>query len=295
MTTETGPQGLSLRLAMPPRMTGLATGILASALGISREEAADRLQTGMVADGLSVEAARSLRALLSAAGIAVRTETTPARVNLSIQLAVWADGTRAARRLARALDGDADDVGDRLSRPGGMIFTDLDRDAADRLRGVTGRVRGTVVTLSDPATALYDLYLTRPLSDDESARLDDAMQLAGATGDALTGAVAAGLPKALCGVLTGRLAGLDLLAMDQAFQRFDLVLTGTNGWVTRDLADFLTARTHQPRARFEALSPEATMTLDLGLTGALARRFCADYAAIGLFVRPVLSGRAGSR
>jgi len=287
---------LCLRVVAPPRLRSLAVDVLATNLGIDRSEAGLRLDTGMAADRLSADAAQRLRSILSAAGLAVTVADarSPARTSLSVQLSVWADAPRVVRRLAMLLDRDAAGIAASIARPGGLVFPDLTSAEHTRLVALLGRVRGTVLTSSDPETALFDVHVTRRLSADEDHLLRTTLAMAGCREDALTGAVATGLSRDLCDRILSRLAHLGLLSVDQCFQRFDLLLTGTSGWVTRDLGDFLAARTQQPRARFETLSAGSPVKLDLGLTAKVARQFCADYAAIGLFVRPVLSGRSGN-
>jgi len=271
-------------------------GVLATGLGIDRSEAGARLDSGIVADNLQADDAVRLRSILSAAGLAatVADARSPSRKSLSIQLSVWADSARVVRRLAKVLDRDPAEVAARIVRPGGLVFTDLAPAEHARLSALAGRVRGTVLCTSDPDTALFDIYATRKLDHAETQLLDSTLDMAGCRQDNLTGAIAAGLTVDLCNRILSRLPGMGLRCIDQSFARFDLLLTGTSGWVTRDLCDFLAARTQQPRARFQSLSPASPVKLDLGLTARVARQFCADYAAIGLFVRPVLSTRAGN-
>lgn len=277
-------------------MRGLALDVLSCSLGLDRSEVAARLDHGIAGNDIPADMADRLRAVLDAAGCpAVSGRDAAAAVtDLSVQLAVWADPARVARRLASCLGRDEADIAADLARPGGMVLGGLSSAELTQMEALIGPVRGTVLTASDPATALYDVFASRPAGAASDDRLSPFLRLLGAAEDPLTGAIAANLSQRQCRYLMARLPDLGLLPLDQSFQRFDLRLTGTTGWVTRDLADFLAARTQQPRARFETLLPEAPVTLDLGLTRTVARQFCADYAAIGLFVRPVLSGRVGN-
>lgn len=106
----------------------------------------------------------------------------------------------------------------------------------------------------------------------------------------LTGAIAEGLSQRLSQKAAAELAGDGLITVNRAFQRFELHLIGVTGWVVQELADFLALRTGQPRARFEVISPAEPIVLDTALTHGVARQFCADYAAIGLFTRLHLRG-----
>lgn len=283
----------ALRLTGTLRAPVLAHSAIAATLGLSPTEAARRIESGQLADGLSASRATRLQTVLSVLGLPVRIDNgaVEQRTDLSAQLSVWADGPRVAARLARILRLDPADVTVALAQPGGLVFPDLPPAAADRVGALLRRTRGLVVLASDTATARHDIHLGRPLTQGEADRLSETLRLIGTEADLLTGAVAMNLSRRHRDLLLARLPDLGLLAIDRSFQRFDLLLTGTTGWVTRELADFLTTRTHQPRARFETISPAAPLTLDLALTLPVARQFCADYAAIGLFVRPILSGR----
>lgn len=212
-------------------------------------------------------------------------------IDVSVQLAVWAEVEGMSARLSHLLRSDPSDVARELGQSGGLIHEGLDGDSALRIAARLRQLPGLIVTLSDRATALYDIYLTRPLFDIEATRLNAMTGLIGTLPDALTEAVATGLDRRNRDVLLSRLPDLGLVAIDRAFQRFDLILTGATGWTTPELADFLVARTQRPRAAFETLSPDLPVKLDLGLRSNVARQFCADYAAIGLMVRPVLSSR----
>lgn len=295
---------VDLHLTAVPEGTFLFLPALSSLLGIDIDNlgAAVARGPGVIATDVPANLARRVARLAAVLNIPLRLVPSgaahraapPQRIDLSVQLSVWADAQRVSARVARMLGLAPQPVAFALSRPGGMILPDQDPDVAIRHFAVLQRIRGLVIASSDPETAQYDLHLTRPLAASDQARLDACLRHVGAREDALTGAVASGLTRALRDHVLTRLPDLGLLAIDRRFQRFDLHLTGTCGWVTRDLADFLVSRTQQPRARFETLSPAAPVTLDLGLRDVVARQFCSDYAAIGLFVRPVLAGRAGN-
>jgi hypothetical protein len=272
----------------------LAAPVLSQHLGIPQDEALARLANApsRLAAGLSPQRAERLAAILATLGLSVSLEVARSSCfDLSAQLAVWADAEKIAARLSPIVDRPPQDVARALGNCGGLILEGLDADTATTLSAHLGRLRGLVVTLSDRATALYDIYATRPLFDQEASRLAAVSSLLGTRRDGLTDAVATGLDRRNLDQLMSRLPDLDLIALDRAFQRFDLVLTGVTGWTDAQLADFLAARTHKPRAAFEMLSPSEPVKLDLGLKLHVARQFCADYAAIGLMVRPILSTR----
>lgn len=265
-----------------------ALGILSEQLGLS----ADMLPRKAPFE-LDVHAplgsARRLTAMLSALGLKVRLDETPpdAPVAMAIRPEIWASRDDLVAPLSAQIDMRPDAVATALSQPGGLILTGLSPTEAERLRRTLRRIRGLAVSLSDPATATYDLFALTP----PPAALLRHLRLLGQLGDPLTGALAAGLDQRLCRHLTKRFDMGGLLFLDRAFQRFDILLTGTGRWVSTELADFLTGRTALPRARFETISPDTPIRIELGLTRTAARHFHADYAALGLETRLVLSGR----
>lgn len=212
-------------------------------------------------------------------------------IDLCLQIAVWADAAKTARRVARVIGGDAETLRARLNHPCGILIEAMPAERAGALCARLEGVKGVIVTQSDPAAARYDIHATRPLAPEEEAQLAAIRRLIGARPDPFTEAVAADLDRANRDALLQRLPDCGLLAIDRRFQRFDLLLTGVTGWTTVQLADFLVARTQKPRTAFEQLCPTAPVTLDIGLRADVARQFCADYATLGLLVRPVLSPR----
>jgi hypothetical protein len=297
-STTTGSARFSLHLAAPALVPALAAPVLASHLGITESLAFRRLshRPGPIARGLGQEAAQRLFSVLSALGL--RLHLLPdgdrtAQFDVSVQLSVWADSRRAVARLAAVLSRDPADIAQALVRPGGLILPELSQPQLRALRDRLEPIRGLILLCSDREGGMSDLFATRPLAPDQHARLTEMLRMIGARPDRLTGACAAGLAPVMRDHLLTRLPDLGLIALDRGLQRFDLYLTGVTGWVTKDLADFLATRTGQPRARFEVISPADPVLLDSGLTHAVLRQFCADYAAIGLSTRPLLRGLTG--
>lgn len=297
-STTTGTARFSIDLAAPAMVPALASPVLASHLGITESLAFRRLSmgSGPIARGLDPQAAQRLFSVLSALGLQLHLRPDgdrTAQFDLSVQLSVWADSRRVVARLAAALSRDPADIAQALVRPGGLILPDLNQQQLRELQDRLGSIRGLILLRADREGALSDLFATRPLAPAQHMRLTEILRMIGARPDRLTGACAAGLGSAMRDHLMSRLPDLGLIALDRALQRFDLYLTGVTGWVTKDLADFLATRTGQPRARFEVISAADPVLLDSGLTHAVLRQFCADYAAIGLSARPLLRGLTG--
>lgn len=295
MTKATGTdKGHSIILTAARGRQDLAAATLSRHLGIPVPDALVRLSStpSVLAADLQLGRADHLATLLGLLGFGVRIgshKTQP--IDLCAHLKVWADPERTARKAASALSMDAADLRAAFRQTGCIVVEGLDQADAGAMAAQLRNVRGLVVTLSERSTALYDLFPTRTLHKEEEVELDALAALLGVTRDPLTDAVIAGLERRSRDLMLARLPHLGLRAIDRAFQRFDLVLTGATGWTSADLADFLVGRTQRSRAAFEQLSPAAPVTLDLALDGPVARQFCADYAAIGLLVRPILSTR----
>lgn len=272
----------------------VASIILAKELDISVAEATDRLLSvsGPVSAPLARQKADKLRAVLSTLGVRLDIHPTiqDGAVDLFLQTTIWSDVARVTSRVARIIGGSVSDHMSQLGGPTGLLLPGLPSTAASRIEAQLRRIDGLLIHRIDRRLATLDLFASRDLSAHETSRLVDLRSKYGLAGDPISGAVLAGLGHGICARIMAALDDLDLIAVPRSVQRFDLYLTGYSGWLTKDLADFLAARTGQPRARFELMSPSDPVRLDVALSYAHARRFCADYAAIGLYVRLLLRG-----
>lgn len=207
--------------------------------------------------GLSRTEATRLRTLLQAVGwpASIRADTDVPVTDLSLQPAVWADMAPLVDRLSSLLGDRPSVIQAALLRPGGLVLraddprrTRLQNGAADHLRGLT-------LIASDPQTALHDIFPLRPLSPHARTAILRQLGPYGGPACGTTGALAQGLPGSIRDRVLARLDPSEVIAVDRAFQRFELHLIGVTGWVGAELADFLALRTGQPRARFEVISP----------------------------------------
>lgn len=293
MTTNlSSSSGLRLVLVSTGPNAHLAAGVVATHLALTPEVALARLlqAPSVLAEAVEPLVARKLADLLRSFGLRVRLDAVQgpeAPVDLSIQISVPVRMQRAIRIVAEQTGLTLDEVAHKLHCPGGVILTGIDRAEAKRMRAKLGRVGTLTVIESDPASAVYDVFLP---DRDTGESLGDRLRMLGAEPDPITNAVAAGLDRALCNHLLRRFPEAGMLVLDRAFQRYDLYLSRATGWVTQDLADFLVARTALPRSRFEVLSERLPVKIELGLPHAAARQFRADYASIGLHTFLVLSG-----
>ncbi|PLL14600.1 hypothetical protein C0V75_04045 [Tabrizicola sp. TH137] len=286
--------GYDLFLTPPPLGAAITRRVVARHLGLDADSLLRHLATPgePIRQGLPGTEATRLQSLLRATGwpATIRPARSAPAVDLSLQPAIWADLSRLSRRLSGLLGREAGSVLSALHRPGGLILPAGDPHHETVQTAARQGLPGLNLISADPATALYDLFPTRMLGPSERAAITRHLCAFETASGGLTGAVAEGLSAPLCQGAMAKLRNAGLIAVNRAFQRFELHLVAVSGWVGRDLADFLALRTGQPRARFEVISPTDPVVLDTALTHAVARQFCADYAAIGLFTRLHLRG-----
>lgn len=289
-----GDASYGLYLGAPASAAAAPHAMVASHLGIDADSLHRHIDSpgSPILQGLSGTEATRLYHLLLATGwpASIQPERARPTTDLSLQPAIWADCPRLARRLAPILDQDRDTVQADLHRPGGLVLSAGDPRRARLTDHALRPLRGLTVIASDPQTALHDLYPIRSLPPRRRADIAQRLLPFGTPACSTTGALAEGLTTALRDLAMVRLDPEEVIAVNRAFQRFELHLIGVTGWVWSELADFLALRTGQPRARFEVISPADPIILDTALTHGVARQFCADYAAIGLFTRLHLRG-----
>lgn len=264
-------------VSAPDHLVQLAAPIVAIHLGMSRAEAVAQLHLGRLDMGDGRAAARLLP-LLQVLGFSPRS-VAPQPDPFAVQVVHPAEATRHAPLLARLLHRSPVSALCALQRPGGIILTDLTAeqvaDARQHLRGVAG-VRLT------RAQGPSDLFAVAPLEAAKGRALSRHLAVMGLTPCRFSGALAAGLSSQQVAQLRTRFDDTGLLALNRAFQRFDLFLIGTNGLPAKDVAAFLSTRADLSGAMVEAVTPLCPLQIERGLTRASAIQFQADYAAIGL-------------
>lgn len=283
---------LRLTLVAASDHAPLAAGLLTAHLGLSPLDAAYRLASApsVLAEAAPVALVQRLAVLLTALGLAVRAEAAGDGAAPLLDVAVQAVSGTAVHlpRLARILGLPPETVLAGLAAPEGLV---LPRTPAEVqvLRHGLRREKGLRIVVSDPATAVHDLFLAGPVPQG----LAVALLRLGLGRCTFSGAVAGAIDRRMAANLVARFGAAGLFAMNRDFQRFDLFLTAARGVPLAQLADFLATRSPQPRARLEVLSPALPVQVETGLARTVARQFAADYAAIGLETRLRLSLRVG--
>ncbi|NBZ88377.1 hypothetical protein [Stagnihabitans tardus] len=177
----------------------------------------------------------------------------------------------------------------------GLVIADLTLEAARALTTALRRKPGVLVTSSAQNGALYDVF--GPEGFEVPAALARYLSILGhgesATSAPLGRALASGIEARIAALITARFADLGLIAVNQAFQRFDLCVTGPGGLALREIADFLGVR--GLRDAMAALERREPLVVEQGLTRAAARQFLNDYRHIGLCAEARLCRGAENR
>ncbi|MBZ4689628.1 MAG: hypothetical protein JG765_879 [Cereibacter sp.] len=275
---------LRITLVSASSPAGLAAGLLSSHLPLTRAEAALRLsrQPSVLAEAAPACVARRLQALMAALGLRVRlddpaTRGTADRVDLWFQANDEA-APAAVARLADHLGLAGTEVAQALHSPAGLVVATTAPRAAD-LRRALRRERSLRSAVSDPAVAIYDLFLLPGLKPTEGL-----VRLLGRLGSAecsFSGAIAGALDARSAALVQARHGGL-VQAINRDFQRFDLYLTGRSGVTAQELADFFATRCPEPRERLMTLEALGPLRIESGLTRSAASQFISDYAAFGI-------------
>ncbi len=278
---------LRITLVSASSPAGLAAGLLSTHLGLSRSVAALRLSRvpSVLAEAAPACIARKLQALMAAMGMRVRLDDPESgaaadRVDLWLQANDEATPD-AVEQVAATLGLSTGQAHAGLHSPAGLIIPMTATRAAE-LRRALRRQRSLRLAASDPAVALYDLFLL-PGVQPGAALLRLLGQL-GATACAFGGAIAGAMDARSAALVVAR-HGMQVQALNRDFQRFDLYLTGRNGVSDKELADFFATRCAKPRERLLTTDAERPTRIESGLTRAAARQFMSDYATFGIETR----------
>lgn len=266
--------GVSVDLAAPN---------LARHLAISEAAAKALLRKGELRLGPNADA---LVSLLKSLGVTVRAASGRAASGRGLTVSLYTaapDPQILAALSGLGLQADA------ASHAGGIVLTGQTQAQVEALRRDLRWAKQLELTVSDPVQARFDLFAPKPLPPHPRAALSAYLAQVGLPACVCSSALAVGLRDVHVRQVLARFADCGLLALDQAFQRFDLYLTGV-GIPLREAADFLATRVDLTGVRLESVTPLAPLRLESGLNRSAARAFCADYASIGLHSAARLCG-----
>jgi len=168
---------------------------------------------------------------------------------------------------------------------GGLQLQDLTYDVAQASVLALDRIAGVEVMSCGQNHALYDLFLA---PDQKRADLMSQIKYLADMGCYAAHpwpAMAVGLDRQMLTHFKTRFTNHGLVCVNQAFQRYNLILTGLGEVSIRDFVDFLTVRGHAPSVAFDGLRHDKGLTIEKALSRKSAEQFLADYTMIGLKVR----------
>lgn len=286
--TSSGQVRVTLVSASP--RSGVAADLIAGHLGLDRLAVIRQFvrQPAVLAESVPAAAALDLVALLATLGVTLRLDPPgspeiPVMVEVAVQ-ALREPTAQTVARLASHLRLSPAAVCEGLADPRGLIVA-LGTREAEALRRALRRDSGLRVAVSSAATARFDLFLKPGRS--LTPELATLLQRLGLPPCLFSGAVGAGLDPRMAGLVMARHGDL-VDALNRDFQRFDLFLAPGHRLGGADLADFVATRTRVRRERLLAPEGAQDVRLEAGLSRTAARRFSADYAAIGVETRIAL-------
>ncbi len=264
-------------------MLPLATSTLSRHLAISKAQDEEQLRNGTIQldDIVDPKTEEQLFALLAALGLTRQNAEAQSDQSLSVQLTLPADLAFLAPKIATITKLPLSCVQQALQRPGGVVLENLTATEATQLRKQIRRAQG-MKTAQSSMNAVCDLFVIQALPITVSRTLGRYLALMGATSCRFSGALASGLTLHQAKHICARFPHSGLIALDRAFQRFDLFLTGIGDLAPQDVAEFLSTRANLSGAMVECVTPLQPLQIENGLTRGVTQQFRADYAAIGL-------------
>ena len=169
--------------------------------------------------------------------------------------------------------------------PGGLQIPDLNHELAQAAVLAFAGNYGVDVISRAQIDALYDLFLASG-----QKRCDHKLQInhladMGYHAANPWPALAVGLDRQMLAHFETRFPNHGLVSVNQAFQRYNIILNGLGEVSIRDFVDFLMVRGHTPSVAFDGLMHDQGLTIEYALSRKAAEQFVADYAVIGLQVR----------
>ena len=277
---------VQLTLLAPCRHANLVAGPLAQHFGLSLA-AAEALLTfgrGVIAPRIRAQDARLAMDLLKALGVHVAIGPVGAlpeaeKFDLSLRAAEHAVG-----ELTSALAGFGIDA-TNFGGPEGHVLTGLAQSKAEEMAASLRTIPDVQTISSAQSSAQFDLFapVTSKCPDLSFVRRHLVHLGCGDTGP--SAALATGLDRRMLSHILNRFPGLGLFGVNQAFQRFDLTLTGPGLLTPREFQDFLATRAQCGGWQRLETAAGRGIRIETGLPRAAALQFLADYATIGIPAR----------
>jgi hypothetical protein len=169
-----------------------------------------------------------------------------------------------------------------FNTPCGLVLTDLPLPRAEALCRAVSQLPGVHSVMSEHRTARYDLFAQSPLCEQDDADVKRHLRLLGASTGGFGDALGSGLERRVLERVLARFADLDLIGVNQIFQRHELLIVGKGSLTLQEFADFLMTRPAAQWIPMRNLLDALPMRVESCLTRAAAKQFLADYSAIGI-------------
>ncbi len=277
---------LCLRAVCGP--CGLAADVLVNRFGLPRPNTEGILERGygLLAPRMAAAEARAAVPLLAALGLRVVIQPVEALPpDEFCDLSIRVQNPKITNRLMARLDkllGLPDLTPVSFNGPAGLVLTGLSPARAEWLCDALRPLTGAQTTISDHHSALYDLFAPSGLTEDEDLAVRRYLSLVGAVPGGFGDAVGTGLERRVLDRVLARFKTYDLVGVNQAFQRHDLLIIGKGSLIVTEFVDFLMTRPAAQCIPMRKLMEALPLKLEGSLTRTRARQFLSDYSAIGM-------------
>lgn len=284
-------EGVEVVLLSAGQYPGLAARTLARQFGVTLEKSEALLAKGhgTIAAFASDREARAAQPLLMALGLQIAIGSPDTGIEAALyDLYARPVTPEAAADLKVALEGMGEPIGRAMPGPSGLVIRGLNQARLDDLRRPLDEIDGLEVTVSARREAHYDLFRRQDGSGRISAALLRHLSMIGCRADRATAALAVDLDQRCLAHVLARFPDCGLVGVNQAFQRYDLSLTGTGRLTRHEMRDFLVTRGVYGPDLVDALAAGEPLRIERGLARRATRQFLADYATIGIPARAEL-------
>lgn len=268
--------------------SALAAQTLSQHFGLSLKRAESVLAQGrgVIAANMAQAAARAALPLLAALGLQVAilpagAEPEVERHDLSIRLTNGFHAARLIRTLHR-LVGPGNLSAHWFDGPSGMVLEGLTAAKVEWITTALRPLSGVQVATSVQRTALYDLFCTIETDTTDLICLRRHLSLLGCQTGGFGDTLATGLDRRALDHVLARFGHSGVFGINQDFERFDLLVSGSGSLSAQEFADFLITRTGCTPNMVREISRAAPMRIESCLTRSAAQQFMGDYAAIGI-------------
>lgn len=267
---------------------GLAIDLLSDRFGLSRPYAESVLEQGygLLIPRIGAAQARKAVPLLAALGLRVAIQPVEAMPPDEFSdVSIRVIDPKVTSKLIAALGRLMDLTGltaESFCGPSGLVLTGLSPARAEWLCTALRKLIGVHATVSEHQTALYDLFAQSDLSEKDDAEIRRFLRLLGAATGGFGDAVGTGLERCVLNRILDRFQDIDLVGVNQAFQRHELLIIGKGSLSLSEFADFLMTRPVAQSIPMRKLMESLPLRVEAGLTRTAAKQFLADYSAIGM-------------